>query len=76
MESTEPGTVPLDILAMAELYASYDSNDWYSADWKDPRLDGYRGFHNGLATFVQDSEFWVSVAFPTDETLLVKKMDF
>ena len=70
MESTEPGTVPLDILAMAELYASYDSNDWHSATWEDPRLDGYRGFHNG-----QDSEFWVSVAFPTDETLLVKKMD-
>ena len=74
-ESNEPGSTPLDLMAMSELYSSYDSNDWHSPTYSDPRLDGSRGFHNGGGTFDHDSEFWISVTFPTDETLLVKKMD-
>ena len=39
-------------------------------------LDGDTGFHNHESTYEDlNSEFWVSVIFPSDETLLVKKMD-
>ena len=76
MEIDEPGSAPLDLLAMGELYSTYDLLSSWDSDWSDPRLDGTRGFHNHLDTFSDpNSEFWVSVTFPSDETLLVKKMD-
>ena len=76
VDSNDPGSTPLDLLAMGTLYSTYDSSLWNSVKWSDPRIDGAFGFHSHIDTYYDfDSEFWINVAFPSDETLLVKKME-
>ena len=67
----------MELLAIGQLYSTFESSLFHDEVWWNrPQLDGPYGFHNHPDTYRDpDAEFWRIVIFPTNEALLVKKMD-